>query len=500
MESHSDITDDRRAAQKTLGATDFEIEALLEPILASGVRRDQIVELTRKAWSDFSELNALLTEASSLQTISKDLHIRLDQIRRLLKPYAAINFSEIGRALAALEGGSKRSELGAMLYCARGLTHRLRQEYRLAAARFADAASIKELAELSRWAYALKKAQALRDLGQDFLDDQALRDAIGAYELIVNSLVSRDKDPIYWAKTSSELGTAQALLGQRMQGTKTLEKAIERLQSAELIQRHKADPLEWAITQNSLGNALGTLAHRQKDEDMLEAALQAFEQALTVRSPDTTPWDWATTQNNMGAVLQTLGQRKNDPQLLKRAVDAYKSVLLVWTRDRAPLHWATTFNNLGTALRTLGEKRKGPRTLEQAVAAYRNALAERTRERVPEQWAMTQNNLGAALQKLGERTEDIKSFNEAVTAYQDALKEWTQEKNPITWAMTTANLAVAQKSLAERLADPGAAKLALEYFESVAKAFREASHAQYYEFATEQIAKTRTLIDGLRAG
>lgn len=491
---------ERTAAQKNLGATDFEIKALLEPILASGVRRDQIVELTRKAWSDFSELCELLLEASSLPTISKDLYSGLDQIRRLLKPDAVIHFSEIDRALTALEGESKRSELGAMLYCARGLTHRLRQEYRLAAARFADAASIKELGELSRWAYALKKAQALRDLGQDFLEDQALRDAIGAYESILESLVSRDNNPVDWAKTTAELGTAQALLGQRMHGTRTLEKAIEHLQSAELIQRNEADPLEWAITQNSLGNALGTLAHRQKDEDMLEAALQAFEQALTVRSPETTPWDWATTQNNLGALLQTLGQRRNDPQLLKRSVEAYKSVLLIWTRDRAPLHWATTFNNLGTALRTLGEKRKGPRTLEQAVAAYRNALAERTRDRVPEQWAMTQNNLGAALQKLGERTEDVKAFNEAVTAYQNALKEWTQDKNPMTWAMTTANLAIAQKSLAERLADAGAAKMALEYFESVAQVFRNASHAQYYEFATEQIAKTRTLIDGLHGG
>ena len=113
---------------------------------------------------------------------------------------------------------------------------------------------------------------------------------------------------------------------------------------------------------------------------------------------------------------------------------------------------------------------------------------------------MTQNNLGAALQKLGERTEDVKAFNEAVTAYQNALKEWTQDKNPMTWAMTTANLAIAQKSLAERLADAGAAKMALDYFESVAQVFRNASHAQYYEFATEQIAKTRTLIDGLRGG
>ena len=102
----------------------------------------------------------------------------------------------------------------------------------------------------------------------------------------------------------------------------------------------------------------------------------------------------------------------------------------------------------------------------------------------------------ARLKRL-ERTEDIKFFNEAINAYQSALLEWTQEKSPMTWAMTAANLAIAQKSLAERLGDAGTAGLALSSFEAVAEVFRSASHARYYQFATEQIAKTRTLLDSL---
>ena len=112
---------------------------------------------------------------------------------------------------------------------------------------------------------------------------------------------------------------------------------------------------------------------------------------------------------------------------------------------------------------------------------------------------MTQNNLGTALQKLGERSESPQPFKDAISAYQSALKEWTQERSPMTWALTAANLAVAQKSLAERLGDAGTAGLALSQLEAVAKVFREASHAQYYEHATEQIAKTRELLEALGA-
>ena len=500
MRLDSKFENERLAAKKNLGASDAEINAIMTPILGSGIRRDQIVEMARSAFADLTCLRKILTELDDMTSISAPVRQGMDKVSKAINAKDVVDVASATHALADLTPEKEPIGVRASIFFARGLTHRLCQEYRQASEQFTNAAAIEGLDQRERWSHAMRSAQALRDLGQEFLDDQALREAIEMYESRVQSLVPPCDSAATQAKTSSALGVACAILGQRQHGTKTLERAIEYFREAAERQDQSADASDWAATHNSLGNALGTLAYRQKDEEMLEQALHAFELALTGRPNETAPWDWATTQNNMGAVLQTLGQRKNDPQLLKRAVDAYKSVLLVWTRDRAPLHWATTFNNLGTALRTLGEKRKGPRTLEQAVAAYRNALAERTRERVPEQWAMTQNNLGAALQKLGERTEDIKSFNEAVTAYQDALKEWTQEKNPITWAMTTANLAVAQKSLAERLADPGAAKLALEYFESVAKAFREASHAQYYEFATEQIAKTRTLIDGLRAG
>ncbi|MGD8593610.1 MAG: hypothetical protein PVF82_12290 [Gammaproteobacteria bacterium] len=59
--------------------------------------------------------------------------------------------------------------------------------------------------------------------------------------------------------------------------------------------------------------------------------------------------------------------------------------------------------------------------------------------------------------------------------------------------MTTANLAAARKILAELTGDVVQVHAALSDFQTVGSVFREASHAQYYELVTEQIALLRKL-------
>ena len=500
MPIDSNFRNEQLAGETNLGASSQEIDALLAPILDQGATRDQIPELLRSSWAHLQDLRETLTTISTVGEAIPSLH--LDQAISLTAA-DALDLSGIGTAVQSCLADPANQQLEksiqANLLYALSLAALLSQSYRDGARYLEKASELCESHPQDRWRYENARAQALTDLGREFLDNQALTEAVDLFESSVLPLVDKEKDSHQWAISKTRHGVALGILGQRQKGTKMLEQAICSFNEVIDACDSESEPLEWATAQNSLGNALGILAHRQNDLEMLESAANAFERALSVRSQETCPWDWAASQNNLGAVLQSLGQRKNDAQLLKRSVDCYKLVLLAWTRDRAPLHWATTFNNLGTALRALGEKRKGPRTLEQAVAAYRNAIAERTRERVPQQWAMTQNDLGTALQKLGERTEDIKFFNEAINAYQSALLEWTQEKSPMTWAMTAANLAIAQKSLAERLGDAGTAGLALSSFEAVAEVFRSASHARYYQFATEQIAKTRTLLDSLAA-
>ena len=493
------------AAQNRLGAGAGDLAALLDLIIEKPATRDQLCDLLAKSWGSLQYLRELLKSLENAKTGSAEFTATLTVAHKAIGTGATLSLTKLKDALDAAGAHAKKSSVDSILQSklteANALACCLERNYDGAAGHYQIAAELSESSQdkVAHWRYKSLQASALCDLGRESLDDHKLSEAITLFEAIASELTDQTKNPDKWAATQSDLGNVLGISGQRQRGTHQLQEAVAAYQRALTVQTPEHSPSDWAATQNSLGNALGILAHRQKDVALLEQSQQAFEQALTVRTQEEHAWDWAATQNNLGSVLQALGQQKNDPQLLKRAVDAYKQVLLAWTRDQAPLHWATTFNNLGTALRLLGEKRKGPRTLEQAVAAYRNALAERTRERVPEQWAMTQNNLGTALQKLGERSESPQPFKDAISAYQSALKEWTQERSPMTWALTAANLAFAQKSLAERLGDAGTAGLALSQLEAVAKVFREASHAQYYEHATEQIAKTRELLEALGA-
>ena len=491
------------AAQKRLQAPASDLAILLNLILKKSITRDQICDLLEKSWTHLQNLRAVLDSLCQTHTEAAAFTKVLTEASNAVQSGELFSLPKVWGFLE--EAGNRFSETSgdttprATLAEAHALLSHLEREYESAAEHYRTAAAISRDNDQLQWRYQSERAAALCDLGRESSDNDVLLAAVDLYETIATELTDEVNNSKRWAKTQAELGNALGILGQRQQGTHQLEQSISSYRRALKVQSPEHSPTEWATTQNGLGNALGILAHRQKDAEMLEQSQRAFEQALGVRTREHYAWGWATTQNNLGSVLQALGQQKKDPQLLKRAVDAYKQVLLVWTRDQAPLHWATTFNNLGTALRLLGEKRKGPRTLEQSVAAYRNALAERTRDRVPQQWAMTQNNLGTALQKLGERSESVQPFQDAISAYQSALKEWTQERSPMTWAMTAANLAFAQKSLAERLGDAGTAGLALSQLEAVAKVFREASHAQYYEHATEQIAKTRELLQALEA-
>ena len=484
-----------------LGAPRSDLEALLEPALAKQVSVNQISDLLGQSWARLKELRQLCKDDWGVAWKDPQVATALAKANYFLQPGDTFSLDKAGNALAracsrAVESGEAPLNL-ARIRAGEALLGALLQEYSRAAEFYTQAAVVPGLDPSLQWRYQSRRALMLADLGREFMDNAALEECIHIYQDTVLTLVPKIQKPLDWATTQNDLGNALGVLGQRRRGTRMLEESVIAFENALSERGRDKTPLEWAATQNNLGNTLGILGQRQNNTEMLEKSLQAFECALEVRTQENSPREWAATQNNLGSVLQALGQRKNDAQLLKRSVEAYKQVLLQWTRDQVPLHWAATLNNLGTALRMLGEHRKSPRTLEKSVAAYRNALAERTRERVPQDWAMTQNNLGAALQKLGEREENTQILEHAIAAYENALKEWTHEQMPMAWAMTMANLAVAQKTLAQRLNDVGLARVALTGFEAVAQVFRDASHAQYYEFATEQVAKTQKILKGL---
>ncbi|MDR0701534.1 MAG: tetratricopeptide repeat protein [Azoarcus sp.] len=275
--------------------------------------------------------------------------------------------------------------------------------YRKAAGLFGEAADLIALDDAPRAReYQLQRASALDDLGDEFGDNDALREAIALYRKILSG--------------------------------------IDRA----------TDPLAWARTWNNLGNALRTLGERESSTARLEEAVAAYREALKEYTRERVPLDWATTQNNLGAALFRLGERESGTARLEQAVAAYREALKEYTRERVPLDWAMTQNNLGSALFRLDEWESGTARLEEAVAAYREALKEYTRERVPLNWAMTQNNLGNVLQTLGERESGTARLEQALDAYNNALAVF-EESGPSHYAeLAQDNLARAQALLRDR--------------------------------------------------
>jgi len=486
-----------QAACLNLSAQTSDLEHLLDPIHALQVSPQQVSGLLKQVWLRLEALRASQTEVSGPAARHPELTRMLEQAFSCLHAGGTFSLADAYAGFeqayhAGHEAGSSAEHLAA-IRAAQAQIAAVQLDYHRAGSLYAEASTTPGLNEPLQWRYQLQHALALEDLGRECMDNAALEAAIGLYETQLLALAPMPKRPDDWATTQHHLGNALGALGQRQRGTLMLEKSMMAFESALTVRSRERSALDWAATQNSLGVTLGILAHRRADTDMLGESVKAFQLALEERSRDRAPHDWAVTQNNLGAALRALGQRNQDRTLLKQASEAYKNVLEVWTRARVPLEWAATMDNLGTALRLLGEHRNGPRTLEQAVAAFRSALAERTRSIVPQAWAMTQNNLGAALHKLGERQHDAQPLEAAIHAYENALEEWTRERAPMTWAMTLANLGATRKALAELVGDVEIARRALTDFRAVAEVFRDASHAQYYELVTEQVALTQKL-------
>ncbi len=485
------------AACLKLPAELSDLERLLDPIHSMQVPKQQVSALLQQVWRRLNTLREsraeVVDQAGRHPAIARLLDLAFSRLQ------AGEAFS-LDDADAAFEQAYRQcivlgsaAELSASIRAVQAQIAAVQLAHRRAGSLYAEAATTAGLSMPLQWQYHARHALVLVDLGRDFLDATALEQAIELYETQVLALAPRLERPDDWAATQHDLGNALCALGQRQRGTWMLDKAIKAFGCALAERSRERAPLDWAATQDGLGNTLGVLAQRHADVEMLEQSVAVFQSALKERTRDRSPHDWAMTQNNIGTVLLALGQRKQDKTILRQASDAYKNVLQVWTREREPLEWAITMNNLSTALRMLGELRTGPRTLEQAVAACRSALAGITRALVPQTWAMTQNNLGAALYKLGERQHDVQALEAAADAYENALEEWTRERAPMAWAMTMANLCATRKLLAEQLGDIELVHSVLTDYAGVADVFRHASHAQYYELVTEQVALTRKL-------
>jgi tetratricopeptide (TPR) repeat protein len=174
-------------------------------------------------------------------------------------------------ALNAAETSARRGEIA--------LT---RLRYAEAATYFANAAAVfppNSAHEDKRIGYLRREADALYQQGDEFGDNGALLSAIERHKQMVK-LTPRERLPLDWAATQTNLGNALRILGERETGTAKLDEAVAVYREALQERTRERVPLHWAETQNNLGLALWRLGERDTGSARLQEAIAAFRESL----------------------------------------------------------------------------------------------------------------------------------------------------------------------------------------------------------------------------
>jgi tetratricopeptide (TPR) repeat protein len=98
------------------------------------------------------------------------------------------------------------------------------------------------------------------------------------------------------------------MLGELENDVTRLKQAVEAYQAALLEWTRERVPIKWAGTQTNLGTALRMLGEHESDLTRLGQAVEAYQAALLEFTRERAPFNWAGTQNNLGTALQ--GKRK----------------------------------------------------------------------------------------------------------------------------------------------------------------------------------------------
>ena len=152
------------------------------------------------------------------------------------------------------------------------------------------------------------------------------------------------------------LGNALQTLGSRESGTVRLEEAVAAYRAALEETTRERVPLQWARTQTNLGNALRTLGERESGTARLEEAVAAYRAALEETTRERVPLDWARTQMNLGNALLRHGERESGTGKLAAAVAAYREALKEYTPQTHPANYQHTMENLNQAIALLKKK------------------------------------------------------------------------------------------------------------------------------------------------
>src|SRR5262249_40281218 len=110
-------------------------------------------------------------------------------------------------------------------------------------------------------------------------------------------------------------------------GVARLEEAVASYREAIKERTRERVPLDWAVTQSNLGLALKELGEQTGSATQLEEAAAACRAALSELTRERTPIQWARTLNTLGLVLRTIGSNESGTTSLNDAIVYFRSAL-----------------------------------------------------------------------------------------------------------------------------------------------------------------------------
>jgi tetratricopeptide (TPR) repeat protein len=353
---------------------------VIQSTIIIGIPQEKVDELVRDAKSSLEELT--VQQRENITLLKEKLDLNLGQVRTALAILGENDIPPERLAAKLVEIAERFKDLQATASPQPG------DDPKIAALK-ADAQKAIEVGELARADALLANAEteqrrALDRLALNAAETSARRGEIALTRLryreaathFANAATVFSPNSPYEDKRVSYLQKEASALyqqGYELGDNGALLSAIKRRKRLlELIPRERV-PLEWARTQSNLGRALWRLGERDSGTAKLEEAVAAFREALKELTPERVPLEWARTQGNLAITFARLGERESGTAKLEEAVIAYREALAEWTRERVPLQWATSFGNQGIALLLIAERRGDTGMAETALSQVNTA-------------------------------------------------------------------------------------------------------------------------------
>ena len=117
-----------------------------------------------------------------------------------------------------------------------------------------------------------------------------------------------------------------------------MEEAVAAYRSALAEQPRDRAPLDWAFTQTNLGTALVMLGEREKGTARLEEAVAGLHEALKERTREDTPFLWAQTQEKLALAHFAFFDKTGEPTRCDAALIAIGGALEEYGKAKAVFH------------------------------------------------------------------------------------------------------------------------------------------------------------------